>query len=157
MAREDVFNAVVGSMSMYGGLFKEIVKEVGLEKALKMHARQGEPFGTEMGEALKQRLGKKKADAKTLSTIVQPMEEGFGIDPQIDVAPESLKVKILRCPLYEGFKAAGIDHETIEKMCHGLANTEGSALTKIYPNIEYGFKFKASQDDYCLEEFKFTK
>lgn len=157
MAKEDVFNAHVSSMSMYGGLFKEIVKEVGLEKALKMHAKQGEPFGTAMGEMLKQKLGKKKADTKTLNAIAQPMMEGFGMDPQIDVAPESLKVKTLRCPMYEGFKAAGIDHKTIEKMCNGMANAEGSVLTKIYPSIEYSWKFKASPDGYCLEEFKITK
>jgi hypothetical protein len=38
LSREEVYGGVRGAMALYGGLFKELVKEVGLEEALAAHA-----------------------------------------------------------------------------------------------------------------------
>jgi hypothetical protein len=42
---EDAFNAAKVMCTMYGGFFKDVAGEVGSEKALALHAKQGEQFG----------------------------------------------------------------------------------------------------------------
>ena len=73
MTKEDVFNAWVGTMSMYGAFFSLVAREVGMEKALKMHAAGAEPFGDRMGRALKDELGGKKIGIDALLKMRSPM------------------------------------------------------------------------------------
>lgn len=42
---EDAFNAAKVMCTMCGGFFKDVAGEVGSEKALALHAKQGEQFG----------------------------------------------------------------------------------------------------------------
>jgi len=87
LAKEEVFNAWTNSMSLYGGLFKAIMEEQGLEKALKLHAKQFEPTGNMWGEQLKQALGDKDPDMKVLSSILEPGYESFGLSAEFEVDP----------------------------------------------------------------------
>ena len=112
MAKEDVFNATMSMVGMYGGLFKAIADDFGLDKALEYHGRQGEPFGMMIGETLKQQLGDKKPTPEALKAILQPMMEGFGFDMEYDVSPTEISFKIPRCPFYEGFKMARARNRT---------------------------------------------
>jgi len=153
MAREEAYNATMSSMSMYGGLFKAIADDVGLDKALEYHGKQGEPFGMMIGETLKQQLGDKKPTAEVLKAVLQPGMEGFGFDVEFDMSPMEILLKIPRCPFYEGFKMAGLDHETIGKTCSAMSSVEFAKIKEYYPNIEGSVKFRDSPEGYCLEKF----
>ena len=153
MAKEQVFNASMSSMSMYGGLFKATADDVGLDKALEYHAKQGEPFGMMIGETLKQQLGDKEPTTEVLNSILQPSMEGFGFDAEFKVSPMEISIKVSRCPFYDGFKMAGLDHETIGKMCSAMSSAEFAQLKKYYPNIEGSVKYRDSSEGYCLEKF----
>lgn len=80
MTKEDVFNAIMSSMSMYGALFKAIADDFGLNKAIEYHGKHGETFGMMIGETLKQRLGDKTPTTEALNSVLQPIMEGFGFD-----------------------------------------------------------------------------
>jgi len=54
---------------MYGEFFKAVVQEVGMKRALALHAKLGEPFGVQIGEALKQKFENKKPDTESLKAI----------------------------------------------------------------------------------------
>ena len=153
MAKENVFNATMSSMSMYGSLFKAIADDFGLDKALEYHGKQGEPFGMMIGETLKQQLGDKKPTAEALKAVLQPSMEGFGFDAEFDVSPTEISLKVQRCPFYEGFKMAGLDHETIGKTCSAMSSVEFAKIKEYYPNIEGSVKYRGSSEGYCLEKF----
>ncbi len=153
MAKEDVFNATMSSMSMYGGLFKAIADDVGLDKAIEYHGKHGETFGMMIGETLKQQLGDKAPTTEALKSVLQPMMEGFGFDAEFDVSPTEVSIKVQRCPIYEGFKMAGLDHETIGKMCSAWYTAEYAQLKKYYPKIEGCVKYRDSSEGYCLDKF----
>ena len=153
MAKEHAYQAAMSSMSMYGGLFKAIEDDVGLDKALEYHEKQGEPFGIMIGEMMKQQLGDKAPTIEALKSIIQPSMESFGFDMEYEVSPTELSIKAVRCPFYDGFKMAGVDHEKIGKMCSAMSSGEFAQLKKYYPNIVLSVNFKDSSEGYCLEKF----
>jgi hypothetical protein len=55
--------------------------------------------------------------------------------------------------MYEGFKMAGIDHKTIEKMCSVMAKAEYDTINKYYPKLEGKVKFRESAGKPCVEEW----
>ena len=153
MAKEDVFNATMSSMSMYGGLFKSITDDVGLDKALEYHAKRGESFGMMIGETLKRQLGDKAPTTEALKSVLQPEEEGWGFDAEFDVSPMEVSIKVSRCPCYEGFEMAGLDHEMIGKMCSAWYSALYAQLKKYYPKIEGRLKYRESSEGYCFDKF----
>ena len=153
MSREDAYNGAVGSMSMIGGLFQSIVKELGMAKALEMLAKQGEPSGEEFGKVLKKQLGGKKLDVKALNKAMMPMMSSFGIDAEVKENPKSLVTKISKCPQYDGFKMAGLDHETIGKMCSAMAKEGYASIMRHYPEFEGRVKFRETPNGVCQYEY----
>jgi len=153
MASEDAFNTWVGSMNMYGALFKLVVKEIGLDKALKLNAAVGGLYGDQMGKALKEQLAGKKFNIKNLNKVLTPMFIGWGVSPEIKESSKSITLRMDKCPQYEGFKMAGLDDKTIEKMCSTMVKAECDAINKYYPGLEGRVKFRESPKDACIEEF----
>lgn len=157
LTKEEVFNAIAGTMSYYGGLFKAIMEEQGLEKALKLHAKQSEPIGNMRGEQLKQALGGKDLDMRILSTILEPSFTGFGISAEIEVDPTTLTAKVSKCPSYDGFQMAGLDHQTIVKMCQASALATHEMLNKHFPEIYNDVQVKETPNGICVEKFYIKK
>jgi hypothetical protein len=137
---------------MYGALFNSLAKEVGMEKALKMHAAVGIPFGDQLGKTLKEQLAGKKVNIKALNKILQPMMSGMGFDAEVKEG-KSLTLRVAKCPMYEGFKMAGLDHKTIEKMCSAMSKAEYDAINNHFPELEGKVKFRESPSGSCIEEF----
>jgi len=149
---EAAFNATTSMASMYGGFFKAVAQEIGMERALAIHAKLGEPFGVQIGEALKKKFGDKKPDTESLKAVFKPMLASFGYtNEEYKVTPKTLSIAIPKCPFYEGFKAVGLDHETIGKMCKAMAKVEYSQVKRLYPKIEGSAQFKDSPKVSCVE------
>lgn len=128
-----------------------------MERALALHAKLGEPFGVQIGEAFKQKFENKKPDTESLKAIFQPMCTSFGaytsLTYEYKVTPKTLSIVIAKCPLYEEFKAAGLNHETIGKMCKAMSEVELSQAKNLYPKIEGSAQFKDSPEGSCVEKW----
>jgi hypothetical protein len=157
MQKEDAFNATKVMSTLYGGFFKEVAKEIGREKALALQAKQGEAFGDMMAGMLRAQVADKGLNIKTLSSVVSAAPAVFGMTPEVEEAATSFKLHSHQCPMYDGWKEAGLDHETIGSMCRALAATEYAALTKAFPQVSARLEFRSAPDRACVEEYSLAK
>ena len=153
MTKKDTFDASVNSISMYGAFFNIVAKEVGMEEALKLHAAVGELWGDATGKALKEQLGDKKVNIRAVNKVLKPMMNSFGFELEVEKSPKLLVLHVSKCPMYEGYRMAGLDHKTIEKMCSAMAKAEYDAINKYYPKLEGKVKFRESAGKSCVEEW----
>jgi len=157
MAREDAFNAAKATSTLLGGFFKDVANEIGLEKALSLYAKHGEVLGAMMARAVKERLGDKEFDMKTLASVASGLYQICGFTYELEETPTSIKVKSFQCPFYEGFKNAGLDDQTIEAACNQSVAVELAELKKAFPQLSGRLKFRSTPDQPCIEEFELAK
>jgi hypothetical protein len=158
MATEDAFNAAKTVFTLYGGFFQDVAAEIGMEKALALHARRGEAFGAMLAAMTKERLGGREFDLKTFAAVESEAEaQGFGMTGEIAEGPASIKINWARCSLYEGFSDAGLDHETITQMCNCLTAVEFAGLNQAFPPLSGSVKVRSAPDEPCVEEFVYAK
>jgi len=154
---ESSFDAAASVASMYGAFFRAVAQEIGMKRALELHAKLGEPFGVQIGEELKQKFGNNRPDTESIKGIFQPMFARFGAYTRITydykVTPRTLSIVIAKCPLYEGFRVAGLDHETIGKMCNAMMDAEQNKAKNLYPKIQGSAHFKDSPQGSCVENW----
>ncbi len=153
MSKKDAYNATKQSMVLYGGLFKEVVKEVGLEKALAMREEQGKQFGAVVAGMLKEELGKKKLNFVALESVRTKLVQTWGMTPKAEKKRGLLKMTYPHCPLYDGCISAGLDQNTIEMMCHQMSALEFDEIKKVFPQFTGCVKVKSKIDEPCIEEF----
>ncbi len=150
---ENVFNAAKAAFSLYGGLFRDVAHEFGLDKALAIHARQAEAFDAVLVDLLKKRLGERQLELKTFASARSEALRVLGITVRIDEDPSSLRVAVGPCPLYEGLRAAGLPHTTIEAMCQRGVDLGYARLAEAFPGLSGSLQFRRSPDQPCVEEF----
>ena len=157
MAREDAFNGAKSACAMLGGFLKDVEQEIGMEKALLLYGRQGEPLGSMLAGITKQQLGDKEFDFKTFAAVLSGAYQMFGLTYEIEENATSTKVRVFQCPIYEGFKEAGLDHQTTEALCNRMAAVEYAELKKVIPQLCGSLKFRSAPDQPCVEEFVLEK
>ena len=82
----------------------------------------------------------------------------LGYDSTISQTSNSVIATTHRCPEYEGYKEAGLDHETIKKLCLCSVGSIDASLQKLGANGGISInKYRSDSDDYCIEEFKKKK
>lgn len=150
---DDVFSAAKAAFSLYGGLFRDVANEFGLEKALTLHARQAEAFDTVLANLLKIQLSEKHLDLKTFGSARSEALRVLGITVRIDEDANSIRVGVGPCPLYEGLQAAGLAHATIEAMCQRGVDLGYARLAEAFPGLSGSLQFRRSQDQRCVEVF----
>jgi len=154
MANPKVFNGVRDSFTILCTFYTEVAQEVGRDRAVELYGKYGEGFGEMIGNIIKDHKEDKKA-AKKVAARLEEMMEGFGISPKLEITPTKILSHIHACPIYDGFLAAGIDHETIESMCRSASGCEAAALERVVPDAGISLaKFRTVPDDFCTEEFK---
>ena len=160
MTNEDAFNAAKNVFSMYGVFYNNVAEKIGADQALELHIKTCEMMGTQMGQMTKEQMGITKLDAKTAATITKSVVGNFGIsNVDAEEKPTSVLVKFHECPIYEGYRAAGIDDGNIEKICRNASlKFMDSFFKQLDPNASYQLKkYRESPDDYCEEEFTLRK
>lgn len=153
MAREDAYNAAAAAFSMYGSLLKDVAEELGADRALRFHAKQGDNFGTMLSGMLKERLGDADPDVATVRKVVSEAGGGFGFDPEIQETDTSVSFTYPACPIYDGLKMAGWTHEEIREACHKTVEREMAVLRESYPGLSGGLAFRPTPDSPCVESF----
>jgi hypothetical protein len=157
MPREDAFNAAKATSTILGGFFKNVVNEIGLEKALSLHAKQGEVLGATIAATVKERLADKEFDMKTFASVVSEFYQMCGYTYELEDSRTSIKARPFQCPFYEGLKNAGLDHQTIEAACSRWVAAELAELKKVFPQLSGRLKFRSASDQPCIEEFELEK
>ncbi len=157
MSKKAVFDATKQMSSFYGGFFKAVVQELGLEKTAEINGNQGKPFGAAVGQMLKVELGNKKLTYAAFESMYSRVRESLGFTDEIEKGRTGLKVTTHRCPMYEGYASAGLDHKTIEMMCSRVAANEYEEIRKVFPQFSGCVKFRSAPDEPCVEEFVILK
>ena len=157
MSREELFNVAKASFGICGGFFKDTAQEIGKEKALELYGKQGDAFGEMLTGMLKEQLGGKELDMKTFASVMTGALDGFGFSYQMDETPTHVKVTVHKCPLYEAYKAAGLDEGTVEAMCGKMSTAEYGQIEKAFPGIKADVTFRPQPDAPCVEEFHLKK
>ena len=157
MQKEEAFGATKVMSMLYGGFFKDVAKEVGSEKALALHAHQGEAFGHMLAGMLQAQAADKGLTITTLSSVVSEAPAIFGMTPEVEEAGTSVKLYTHQCPMYEGWKEAGLDHETIGSLCRAMAAAEYAALTKAIPQVSARLEFRSAPDKACVEHYTLAR
>jgi hypothetical protein len=149
---EDAFNAAKWVYMQYGFALQEVATEMGLERAMNIFL-QSDARGRRVSR-IQQLLGSKEIDLTTFAAQSQHGWNTVGFDAKTEATPTSTITTTKKCPLYEGFLEAGIDHDMIETFCR-LKDDIGDAQYKQsldpYAGIKM-HKFRSGSDDYCIEE-----
>lgn len=154
MSSDGEFRAAAAVFSMYGGLFRSVAAEIGLEKALVLHARQGARVGEGIAELTRMRLGgSANLNMEVFGTSICRLYESLGFEQTMEQDAHSVSCKCTRCPMYEGLRNAGIDHDTIGEMCARMSLAEGAALRSKFPNLWGAIEFRENADGICVEKF----
>jgi hypothetical protein len=151
MSSEDIFTTATAWTTFYGQLLKEIIDEIGLPKTLVLHRKHGENAGAMFASELK-KLGAFNPEAlgKMMEQAYKPM--GI-INLEIEATPNSLVSKNGKCPVYEGFKMAGLDDETIDKLCTSREGAVMATITEAFPGVKASLT-RDKPDGYCESVFK---
>ena len=157
MSKKSTFNASSVSFGFYGGFFKDVSQELGLDKAVALHANQGKQTGAALAGMLKNELGSKKLNLAAFESVYAKFIEQIGITPDFKKKRSSLTLTVGHCPIYEGCRSAGLDHKTIELMCSQMTALENAELKKAYPMLSGCLKFRSTPDEPCVEEFVLLK
>ena len=149
MSSEGVFDAWKNGFSTYGKFFKAVTKEIGMERALELHGSGYEDYGPVFDEMFR------TLSLEELSTNIGGMLTSMGLDTKISQTSNTVIATTHGCPEYEGFKEAGLDHETINKLCLCSVGSINASLQKLGANGGLSInKYRLDSDDYCIEEFK---
>jgi hypothetical protein len=138
---------------MYGGLLKDVAGELGMDRALELHAKQGENFGTALAGMLRDRQGDGDLKIENLTAVFSEAGEGFGLSPDVEETPTKVSFTHHACPIYNGLKMAGWTHEEIKAACEGMAGKEIAALKEAFPQLSGCVEFRSTPEDPCVEEF----
>lgn len=138
---------------MYGGFFKDVAREIGLEKAMALHAKQGRAMGAMMGEAAceQSRSGVPPLNALASASLNGNLE--IGVVCEVEETSRAIRLWLFDCPFYEGLRSAGLNHETVEAMCTGVGNAIRAELERSNPEVEETFQFRPAADQPCREQF----
>lgn len=156
LTREEIYSGVKGAMFLYGGLFKRLIEAVGIDGALATHVKLQEPFGEGWAELLRDKLGGNELNMKIFSDVYVSMSNS-GVQNVYEITSNSFSVLGYQCPIYDGLRDAGIDHNTIKCMCMGASELIFKEFRKYYPNVEAGAVFRDNPESYCVEWYNLKK
>lgn len=157
MSKKSIFNTASILFGSYASFFKDVSQEFGLDKAAALHANQGKQTGAALAGMLKNELGSKKLNLAAFESVYAKFVEQLGITPDFKKRRSTLSLTVDRCPIYEGFRSAGLDHKTIELLCNKVSALENAELKNAYPTLSGCLKFRSTPDEPCVEEFVLLK
>ena len=151
MAQKEVYNAVKESFTLFGGFFTEVSQDVGMERAAEMYGRVFDGMGELVAKVVEEHRGDEDATGKVAAAL-EELYEAIGVSPEMEITPTRVLVHSHSCPFYDGYRAAGLDHDTVEAMCRSAVACEAAAFKRIVPDGTLSLsKFRDASDDFCTE------
>ena len=150
------YSAAVKVFALYGALFNEVMKEIGEGKALTFHKKAHEYIGLKTGKRLKKQIGDNDVSLETLTKVLQKGNQGIGIECQMIEGDDSLLLRNLRCPMYDGYRDGGLDDRVAELLCQvGAPAKLWTTLKVLNPDVGYNLNhYRESPEERCEEEIK---
>lgn len=158
MTEEQVFQATRKVYALYGAFFKAVAQEVGIEKALALHAHAHEEQGIASAKLIKEKMGDARFDIQRLGSVLRESNLSIGIGSElVRASASSALFKNSQCPMYDGYRMGGLDNETAEALCQkGAAAKLGTMLKQIDPRITYRLRYyRLKPDETCEEEISY--
>jgi len=151
---QEFYDVAVKIYALYGAFFNKVARELGQQKALVLHQEAHEIMGVETGKKLKEQMGDREYDLKTLAEILRKSNMSIGIDSQMVEGLDSLLLRNARCPMYDGYRMGGVDDGTAEALCQvGAPAKLGSTLKELNPKISYRLiHYRDRPTNRCEEE-----
>ena len=156
-ATAEAFETAKTAYTLYGWLLQEVAKESGWEKAVELHTRIGDLWAGVLSGMLRDQCGEQKLDAASVASVTDGGYKHLGVDFEVGVRDDGVTGRVARCPMYEGFSAAGIDHATIDRLCSSVSNRVYDRIHASFPELTVGLKFREKADDVCVEEYALAK
>jgi hypothetical protein len=153
---EQEYGAAAKVYALYGALFNEIAKELGEVKALVLHKNAHEYIGLKTGVQIREQMGDINYDLETLTKILQKGNQSIGIDCQMVMSANSILLRNLRCPMYDGYRFGGLDDRMAEMLCQvGAPSKLWTTLKQLNPDVIYSLNhYRDVHDERCEEEVK---
>ena len=153
---EQEYSAAAKVYALYGALFNEIAKEIGEIKALDLHKNAHEYIGLKTGKQIREKMGDIPYDLETLTKVLQMGNQSIGIDCQMVKGFDSLLLRNLRCPMYDGYRDGGVDDRLAETLCQvGAPAKLWTTLKMLNPDVVYKINhYRDKPDERCEEEIK---
>lgn len=157
MSNKEIFNVAVTVYTNFYEYVNLVGKEIGLERALELLTKQNEASGVEVGQMIKEKTGGKVLNVKDTAREIRILAKGIGgIDVVIKQNNQCVATKTGsgKCPNYEAARAAGLDNDTIKKLCTaGSGRFLDTVVKQLNPDLTYRVtKFRSGPDDFCVEE-----
>lgn len=143
-------------MTLYGGLFKRLAKEIGLEAALRAHAELQQPSGHGWAKLLEKKLGGRELNMNVFSEVYYSMSNN-GVENVYELLGDAFRVLGHQCPVYDGLRRAGLDHDTIRRMCESAGGLIFGALKEHYPIVEAAMTFRDQPEGHCVEWYRINE
>ena len=142
--------------ALYGALFKEITQELGEAKALTLHKNAHEYVGLKTGKQIREQMGDIVYDLETLTKVLRKGNQSIGIDCQMVKSADSLLLRNLRCPLYDGYRLGGLDDRLAKLLCQvGAPAKLWTTLKQLNPAVIYKLNhYRDIPNERCEEEVK---
>ena len=155
MSSEEVFTTAVGWSKMEGDLLREVVAEIGLQRTITVYGRAGKSTGAMFVSELK------KLEPFSLEAMGKMFEQAYRplgvINFEVVTTPDSLEVNVGRCPVYEGLKMAGLDDETIEKLCRSREGSVNGVIMEAFPGVKCSLVTWNKPDGDCVSRSSIEK
>ena len=150
------YEAAAKVYALYGALFSEIVKELGEGKALNLHKNAHEYIGLKTGKQIRNQMGDIDYNLETLTKVLQKGNQSIGIDCQMVKSTDTILLRNLRCPMYDGYRMGGLDDRLAELLCQvGAPAKLWTTLKQLNPGVVYSLNhYRDVPDERCEEEVK---
>lgn len=157
MGSEELFNASKAVFKMFGDFFNDVAQEIGIEKAIALYARRGDRGGASLVETLKEHAERGAVNIDKIAENYSNFYKALGFSLEPEVGPEKWSFRVSRCPRYDGFLEAGIDHETIKTICQANAGANNKKLKSYNPEASVKVQVRSAKIGTCIEEFHIPK
>ncbi len=151
---EEAFTVALGWAKFYGEFYKEVIAEIGLQRTVTMLERAGKSTGAMFVIELK------KLETFSLEAMGKMFEQAYRplgiINLKVVSTSDLLESKVGRCPIYEGFKMAGLDDDTIEKLCRSREGAVNEVIMEAFPEVKASLTWNKPDGD-CLSRFIIEK
>ena len=154
MGNEDIFNGAKSALTFYDAYLKTVAEEIGMDRAIRLHTRMFEAMGVMQGKIMKEQANMGEMDTEEALSLAKNAPESLGIRMEaVAENPQSILLKVSKCPIYEAAQMMGLDSETIETLCRTGPVRFMDTMTKQFnPNFSYHLqRFRSAADDFCEE------
>lgn len=147
------YPALKSAFTLYGRFFRSVVSEIGLERALALHAAQGREMGQWVAGLIASHSAGQSPGPRALAAALREYYEAFGVTYSSVQKPGKVVMTATRCPVYDGLAAAGLEHATIQAVCMSISGAQHAALHDCCSAVAATLDFRASSLEPCVEEF----